>query len=324
MKVLVNFARIFVGVLFIFSGFVKMVDPLGFSYKLEEYLGPAVFDIGFLEPHSLVLAVVLVIFELLLGVMLLLGYAMNFTRWSLLLMIVFFTFLTFYSAYFNKVTDCGCFGDAIPLDPWESFFKDVILLVLIILIFIKSHYIRPLLKTNTSKWIIFILFIGCLALTYRVLTHLPVIDFRAYKIGNNIPEKRMAVGNEIPKIQDFYVFSEEGEIADELLEEEKLLMIVSYKLELSDEKGWQAVKEASEQALSNGYKIVGITSSSDRNIEEISEKYNLNFPFYAMDETASKTIIRANPGLVTLESGTVTQKAHWRDVKKLTFAESSQ
>src|SRR5690625_1250968 len=324
MKVLVNFARIFVGVLFIFSGFVKMVDPLGFSYKLGEYLGPAVFDIGFLEPHSLVLAVVLVIFELLLGVMLLLGYAMNFTRWSLLLMIVFFTFLTFYSAYFNKVTDCGCFGDAIPLDPWESFFKDVILLVLIILIFIKSHYIRPLLKTNTSKWIIFILFIGCLALTYRVLTHLPVIDFRAYKIGNNIPEKRMAVGNEIPKIQDFYVFSEEGEIADELLEEEKLLMIVSYKLELSDEKGWQAVKEASEQALSNGYKIVGITSSSDRNIEEISEKYNLNFPFYAMDETASKTIIRANPGLVTLESGTVTQKAHWRDVKKLTFAESSQ
>src|SRR5690625_1615094 len=324
MKILVQISRFIVGILFIISGFVKAVDPIGFGYKLEEYFAADVFDIQFLHDLALPQATFFSLFEIILGVLLLLGIFRKFTTWSLLVLIVFFTFLTFYSAYFNKVTDCGCFGDAIPLDPWESFFKDVILLVLIILIFIKSHYIRPLLKTNTSKWIIFILFIGCLALTYRVLTHLPVIDFRAYKIGNNIPEKRMAVGNEIPKIQDFYVFSEEGEIADELLEEEKLLMIVSYKLELSDEKGWQAVKEASEQALSNGYKIVGITSSSDRNIEEISEKYNLNFPFYAMDETASKTIIRANPGLVTLESGTVTQKAHWRDVKKLTFAESSQ
>src|SRR5690625_2962251 len=127
MKALVNLARIIVGALFIFSGFVKMVDPLGFSYKLEEYLGPAVFDIAFLAPYSLQLSIILVIFELILGVMLLLGYAMNFTRWALLLMIIGFTFLTFYSAYFNKVTDCGCFGDAIPLDPWEPFIKDVLL-----------------------------------------------------------------------------------------------------------------------------------------------------------------------------------------------------
>lgn len=319
MKALVNLARIIVGALFIFSGFVKMVDPLGFSYKLEEYLGPAVFDIAFLAPYSLELSIILVIFELILGVMLLLGYAMNFTRWALLLMIIGFTFLTFYSAYFNKVTDCGCFGDAIPLDPWESFIKDVILLVLIILIFTRSYFIQPFLRTRANKWVVFVVFIACLGITYQVMTHLPVIDFRAYKVGNNVPELRVAEGNEEPKIGDFYVFDETGEIADEILSEEKLMMIVSYKMELSDDEGWQAVKNASDKAQENGYKVIGLTSTGENTIEEMKEKFNLDIPFYAMDETASKTIIRANPGLVTLINGTVTQKENWRDAKKLEF-----
>ncbi len=319
MKIFVNLARIIVGVLFIFSGFVKMVDPLGFSYKLEEYLGPAVFDIEFLAPHSLILAVVLVIFELLLGVMLLLGYAINFTRWALLLMIVFFTFLTFYSAYFNKVTDCGCFGDAIPLNPWQSFIKDVILLLLIVFIFKHYQHLKSIFKVNTNKWIVFVTFIGCLSITYQVLTHLPIIDFRAYKVGNNIIEKRQAQGNEIPAIQDFYVFDRNEEIADEILQEEKLLMIVSYNLDLSEASGWKKIKEITEKAEKNGFKVIGITSSGDKTIAKKLEEINIEFPFYAMDETASKTIIRANPGFVTLENGIVTQKAHWRDAEKLKF-----
>src|SRR5699024_8615441 len=117
MKALVTFVRIIVGALFIFSGFVKMVDPVGFSYKLQEYFGPNVFNIEFLVPYALVIGIILVIFELLLGVMLLLGYAPKFTRWALLILIIFFTFLTFYSAFFDKVKDCGCFGDAIKLTP---------------------------------------------------------------------------------------------------------------------------------------------------------------------------------------------------------------
>lgn len=319
MKALVNLARIFVGVLFIFSGFVKMVDPLGFSYKLEEYFGPAVFNIEFLEPYALILAVLLVIFELLLGVMLLLGYAMKFTKWSLLLMIIFFTFLTFYSAYFNKVTDCGCFGDAIPLDPWESFIKDVILLVLIVLIFIKSELIQPIFGKNFNKWAVFVVFIGCLGISYQVLTHLPIIDFRAYKIGNNIMEKRQAAPGEIPSIQDFFIFDNTGEIADEVLQEEKVLLVLSYNLDLSERSGWKEVREAVDSAKENGYKIVGITASSDAKIENLIAEYNFDFPFYAMDETVAKTIIRSNPGLVTMQRGVVTQKAHWRDAKKLNF-----
>jgi len=112
MKPLVHIARFFVGALFIFSGFIKLNDPLGFSYKLQEYFAPEVLNLEFLSPYALLISIILVIAEVLLGIALLIGYRKKVTLWLLLAMIVFFTFLTFYSAYFNKVTDCGCFGDA--------------------------------------------------------------------------------------------------------------------------------------------------------------------------------------------------------------------
>src|SRR5690606_2645726 len=135
MKYLVHLSRIFVGILFIISGFIKLNDPLGFAYKLQEYFGSDVLNIPFLDPYALMISIVVVVFEVVLGVFLLVGYKPKFTVWSLLIMIVFFTFLTFYSAYFDKVKDCGCFGDALKLTPWESFTKDIILLVLILILF---------------------------------------------------------------------------------------------------------------------------------------------------------------------------------------------
>lgn len=188
MKYIVGLARIFVGILFIISGLVKLNDPVGFSFKLKDYFAPEVLDLQFLVPYALLLAIFLVIFEVLLGVSLLLGYMKKFTLWALLLMIVFFTFLTFYSAYFNKVTDCGCFGDAIPLTPWESFTKDVVLLVLILLLFAGQKFIRPLFTSATRSLLVFATFVICLGIGYYVLRHLPIIDFRPYKIGANIKE----------------------------------------------------------------------------------------------------------------------------------------
>lgn len=188
MNILVWFSRIFVGVLFIFSGFIKLNDPLGFSFKLQEYFSAGVLGMEFLQPFALPMAVFIVIFEVIVGVTLLLGYLRKYTLWALLGMIVFFTFLTFYSAYFNKVTDCGCFGDAIPLNPWQSFWKDVILLVLIIVLFVGKEYIKPILPVATHKWIVFICFTACLGFAYQVLMHLPAFDFRAYKEGVNIEQ----------------------------------------------------------------------------------------------------------------------------------------
>lgn len=188
MKIITQIIRILVGVLFIISGLIKLNDPIGFSFKLEEYFESNVLDIPFLIPFALQIALIVVIAEVILGVMLLLGIKTKATLFNLLLMIVFFTFLTFYSAYFNKVTDCGCFGDAIKLTPWESFTKDLILLVLISFLWFQKHFIKPLLTSKLGYGLLTVSTIGCIFMGYWVLNHLPIIDFRAYKIGTNIME----------------------------------------------------------------------------------------------------------------------------------------
>ncbi|WP_047246081.1 BT_3928 family protein [Maribacter thermophilus] len=198
MKYILGVVRIFVGVLFIISGYIKLNDPVGFSFKLEEYFSQGVLNLPFFEPYALAISIFVVILEVLLGVLLIVGYKPKFTLWSLLGMIVFFTFLTFYSAYFNKVTDCGCFGDAIKLTPWESFTKDVVLLVLILLLFFGGKYIKPLFRPFTTKVIVALSLVACVVYAYYVLNHLPVIDFRPYEIGKNI-EEGMGIPEGAPK-----------------------------------------------------------------------------------------------------------------------------
>ncbi|MEO0505012.1 MAG: BT_3928 family protein [Bacteroidota bacterium] len=198
MKWVVAFARIVVGVLFIISGLIKLNDPVGFSFKLEEYFSPGVLDLPSLAPYALAISLFVVIVEVLLGVFLLIGFKVRFTVWSLLLMIVFFTFLTFYSAYFNKVTDCGCFGDAVKLTPWESFGKDVVLLILIVVLFVGKKHIKPIFG-NLANWSVAVIaLIACGVFANHVLNHLPSIDFRPYKIGTNIKEG-MVVPEDAPK-----------------------------------------------------------------------------------------------------------------------------
>ena len=189
MKYITQISRILVGALFIISGFIKLNDPLGFSYKLQEYFGEDVLNIEFLIPYALLISVFVVVFEVVLGVFLLIGYKPKFTVYSLLAMIVFFTFLTFYSAYFDKVKDCGCFGDALKLTPWESFTKDVILLILILILVYGLKYIKPIFSKLPTTVIALISFIASLWFGYHVLMHLPAIDFRAYAIGKNIQEQ---------------------------------------------------------------------------------------------------------------------------------------
>ena len=186
MKFITQLLRIFTGGLFIFSGLVKLNDPMGLSFKLHDYFAPDVLDLPFLDPYTLPLALIVIILEVLLGVALLLGYQTRLTLVLLTGMIVFFTFLTFYSAYYNKVTDCGCFGDAIPLTPWQSFYKDVILSVAILLLWVGKKNIRPVLTPNTTGGVVLLSLLVCVGLAMQVLNHLPFIDFRAYAVGKNL------------------------------------------------------------------------------------------------------------------------------------------
>ena len=151
MQKLNNIARIIVGALFIISGLIKANDAVGFSFKLHDYFAPDVLDIPFLLEYTYPLAVFICISEIMLGLSVLVGAKMRLTAWSLLFMILFFDGLTFYSAYFNKVTDCGCFGDAIKLTPWESFSKDVVLSALIFIIFAFRDKVKYQTKAENSK-----------------------------------------------------------------------------------------------------------------------------------------------------------------------------
>jgi len=223
---LTHITRILVGGLFIFSGFIKANDPIGFSIKLEEYF--QVFGEGFscdmkiegesqanipcvkeekaaqavkpsesvLKPmydffakHSLFLAIFICGFEIVLGIFLLLGIQVRWTLLLLLAMIVFFSFLTFYSACCNKVTSCGCFGDAIKLTPWESFWKDLILLILISILFVGEQNIQPLFRNRIVLYgVAAIGLFASFAFPVYTWRHLPIIDFRPYKIGTNLWE----------------------------------------------------------------------------------------------------------------------------------------
>lgn len=180
-------ARILVGLLFIFSGLIKINDPLGFSYKLEEYF--EVFHITFLNGFAVATSIILCSLEIVLGFALLIGVRAVSVAWGLLLLIVFFAFLTFYSAYFQVVQTCGCFGDAIPLTPWQSFSKDVVLLLLILIIFFRRKEIEPLFSAKTGDKLLIasvIVSVGFGLFTYNFS---PVIDFLPYKVGANIPDE---------------------------------------------------------------------------------------------------------------------------------------
>ncbi|CDF80429.1 DoxX family protein [Formosa agariphila KMM 3901] len=362
MKALVSFSRIFVGVLFIISGLIKLNDPIGFSFKLEEYFSAAVLNLTFLEPYALIISILVVVFEVLLGIFLLIGYKPKFTVWSLLLMIIFFTFLTFYSAYFNKVTDCGCFGDAIKLTPWESFSKDIVLLFFILILFAGVRYIKPVFSTFQTTVLALLGFIGCLGFGYHVLMHLPTVDFRPYKVGANLWEN-MIVPDDAPKadidymwkfnvngkeevittkgsyptvegdfisvdtevidpgyeapIHDFSIERDGQDYTEDILHDDHVVLLIAYNLEKSEKLGLQAIKNVADKATENGYRVIGLTASGEDIQNILKEEYHFKFDFYFSDETALKTIVRSNPGVLILNQGTVTQKVHWNDVDDL-------
>jgi len=364
MRILVGVIRIFVGIFFIISGMVKLVDPMGFSFKLQDYFAAEVLNLEFLIPFSLGLSVVILIFEVLLGVMLILGYAKKFTLFSLLIMMVFFTFLTLYSSVTGAVTDCGCFGSALAIDPFVSFLKDVVLLIMILILYFGRKHIQPFFSKMMRSILVFVCVIGCMWLAYHVLMHLPIIDFRAYHVGANIqegmtvpddapppiieyhweyeingkkevivnttgqdpkPEGGTRTGVETsfkrepyePPIHDFSIERDDEDHTERFLQEEHLIVVIAYNLDNTELAGYPSVKAKTNEALKNGYKVIGLSASSTAETEVLAKELGLNFKFYFCDMTALKTIVRSTPGILKLEKGTIVQKLHWNDIDQL-------
>ncbi len=299
MKFITQVARVLVGALFIFSGLIKLNDPVGFSFKLDEYFGADVLNLPFLQPFALSMAVVIVILEVLLGVALLLGKCKKSTIWLLLLMILFFTFLTFYSAYFNKVTDCGCFGDAIPLTPWQSFGKDVILSILILLIFFNKKYIKPVLPSGLSNGLLILALIGCSAFGYYVLNHLPVKDFRAYAEGKSIVEG-MKSAEEMGKEPTTYITM--YTLKNKETGEEKVIDSEAYIADKWwEKKEWEIQSDKSQTKVKNhGYEPPVHDFVILLNDEDITSKIlNMENVFLVVAYNITKTHAEGYPNINT-------------------------
>jgi uncharacterized membrane protein YphA (DoxX/SURF4 family) len=352
MKYLAQLARIVTGAIFIFSGAIKLNDPVGTQIKLEEYFDVFAQDFSFmagfwhaLVPFALYLSILLCALEVILGAALLLQYRIKLTAKLLLALCIFFAFLTFYSAYFNKVTDCGCFGETIKLKPWTSFWKDIFLLVLLLIVLAKQSIFTNL-KTGWAMALITVLSIGGGIYAYR---HLPFSDGLAYKVGDSIPANRkpseplkykyivtkdgkeyefeqyptdttykykeMILLNENarPKITDYAVWNSQGDATEETFVGKKLFFIVG-DIHKTNQDAMASFKALNESLKGSNVVVWILTSNAEADFVAFQQKHGISdVPYWFADTKVLKTIVRSNPGYWLLKDGIVKGKWHYND-----------
>lgn len=365
-RLIASISRIFLGLVFIFSGVVKAIDPLGTVYKIEDYLKAFGGFFTELLPMAEVAAWALIILELLLGVCMVLNIRTQWTSWVSLLFYLVMTPLTLYIALTNPVSDCGCFGDAVVLTNWQTFWKNVVLIILAIVLVACRKHTRQL----WSNWMELVLTVLTIVAAVVFMTwtrlHLPLKDFRPYKVGNHLPtlmeypddaepdvyeysfvyekdgveqtftlenypkgdstwtfvrsnSKLIKKGYE-PPIHDFEIINAEGEdLTWDILEsEEPVTLVVMYDLKKADKKqmakvvnllGDEAMRQEGDEA--GVYILTG--SGTDDIINFCLEYPALSDYICTCDPVTLKTIVRANPGAIVVQSGIVMDKYNLRD-----------
>ncbi len=347
-----NFCRIIVGAVFIFSGLIKLNDPVGTQIKLEEYFEVFAQDWPWsapfweaLVPLALGFSIFLCVLEVVLGVALLVRYRLRLTTGVLALTIIFFGFLTFYSAYFNKVTDCGCFGEAIKLQPWTSFGKDLALGVLILVLLAS----RDALNSARTGWAVGLATVVCLGVGLYAVWHLPLLDLLPYKVGDSIPRnlrpseplrfryvmtkgdqtlefdqyptdttlkfKAMVLMNESakPKITDYRVWRDTVDFTQESFRGSKLFFVIQ-DVHHANLSTLDAMKTLAKSLEGSPVTPLVLTSSPEADFEAFRHEHQLAVPYYFGDFKVLKTILRTNPGLWLLHDGVVKGKWSFRDV----------
>jgi uncharacterized membrane protein YphA (DoxX/SURF4 family) len=367
LKILFTICRIALGLVFIFSGFVKGVDPLGSAYKFNDYL--MVVGISPADSFTLILSYLLSGAEFLIGVALVTGIFMNLTAWTALFFMGFFTILTFLLALFNPVTDCGCFGDAIKLTNWATFYKNLIFSILVFMIFKGRKQFKPKLSLP-YQWITLALIITTYSFIFlHSYRHLPLVDFISYRIGANIPEKmsipagapvdeyetQMVYKNKktgelkeftmqnypwkdtinwqwaetksvltkkgyTPPIHDFSISNATGEnITDQILNDTGYcFLFIAYDINKANQKALKQIDTLATYCnATKKCKFYAITASFGADVVKLKYKLNLSYDFNNADQTAMKTVIRSNPGLVLLKKGIVVDKWHYNDLNEV-------
>ena len=374
-RLVASISRTLLGLVFVFSGAVKAIDPLGTVYKIEDYLKAFGGFFTELLPLAEVAAWGLIILELLLGVCMLLNIRTLQTSWLALLFYLVMTPLTLYIALTNPVSDCGCFGDAIVLTNWQTFWKNVVLILLAILLVALRKHTRQL----WSNWMELVLVVLTIVVAVAFMTwtrlHLPIKDFRPYKIGNHLPtlmeypedaepdqydisfvyakdgveqtftlenypkgdttwtfvrqDSRLIKKGYEPPIHDLEILNADYEdLTWDILEsEEPVTLVVMYDLAKADKSQIAKVEALASnlspfasspdtlplQGESEGAFYILTGSGTDDIINFSLEYPALSDYICTCDPVTLKTIVRANPGVIVLQNGTVIDKYNLRN-----------
>jgi uncharacterized membrane protein YphA (DoxX/SURF4 family) len=347
-------SRVLLGVVFIFSGYVKLVDPLGFQYKIEDYL--QAMELYGLEPYALVFALILSISEMLIGLGLLFKVRMRVVAWGLALFMGIFLPLTLWLAVSDAVKDCGCFGDALVLSNWQTFYKNLLFLPFTLVVFIHRKrygwFLNPLLQWGLAG-LFLILSIG---LSGWCMRHEPIHDFRAWKVGSDIykpqaptvylvykntltGETDQWLSSELPWQDSLWVkqwvfvesridkdFNPESNyipMSDEYGEDQGVailhnpdyqLIVISYDVLKGKSEAFDDLNEIYVAAEKDGIAMVGATSSIVDELEPFRHQKQIMYPFYWSDDITLKTVLRSNPGLMLLKGGRILAKWHYNDL----------
>ena len=306
-------------VTFILSGFVKAVDPLGTQYKIHDYL--TAMGLARYVPDALTLtsSVVLSATEFILGICLLFAIRRRLVSKITLVLMAGMTLLTLWVAIADPVSDCGCFGDALVLTNWQTFWKNIVLLAAAILVQ-RYPLAMPRLIGESNQWIVmnYSLVFILLFISAKSLYTLPQFDFRPYHIGADIREgwNKMMEGSDSPYTEFFIEGAEDGEDLTEQILNDKgyTFLLIAPHLEQADDSRLDEINQMYEYALDNGYPFYCLTASGEKAMENWRDLTGAEYPFCHTDDITLKTIIRSNPGLVLMKDGKVIRKWSHNDL----------
>jgi len=361
MKALRLISRLLVGIVFIFSGFVKAVDPWGSAFKFHDYF--LAFGMEWLIPLAFWLGILLCLFEFVIGFALVFNVKMKLAAWGVMLFMSFFTLLTFYLALENPVSDCGCFGDAIIMTNWQTFYKNIFLMIFTLIIFIGRNKYVACKNIFYELSVIGISTAILLGISYYSYSHLPLIDFMPWKVGNKIStlvvgsaeisevtlvykhkqteelyeyttktlpfndsilwanlefveqKKNVIKEYEEPPIKDFFIRDtlNDDYTIEFINNPEFQFLFVSYNINKIKFKNIEKIIPIHDSCYANDVSFAALSGSSPADVYKVLNENNIDLPMYFVDETALKSVVRANPGLVLLYNGVVVDKWHYND-----------
>jgi triosephosphate isomerase len=295
-----------------FSGLVKMIDPRGTEYKIKDYAVAFGMDDMFVLYMPLAFSILLALFEFNIGISLLFGTNRRWVSRAMLVFFLIFTPFTLYLAFTNPVHDCGCFGDAVMLTNWQTFYKNLVLLLCALVLFFGYRRQTRLISEHNQWLVSLYTWVFSFILTLYCIYTLPVIDFRPYHIGANISQKMQwdDLGKQ-PPITDLVITHPVTgeELTDSIISSPGwTFLIVAPRLELADDGIMDKLTELTDYCLEYDYTLVALTSSSDSLINHWRDITGAEYPFLVVDEIPLKTMVRSNPGLLLLHDGVVVNK----------------